>query len=168
MNPIILTRIVVTLGIALCGFVGGVAVTRNHYLPTIAQKDLALVQERLTWAQAVNAGQKEVEKAVADKAALITQLEINHEQANKALNVLLDSPAVGVRLPATCMPAASGGEVPASGRSAVQTAAAERTGDPYQEALDRVKREMDADALEWRDAIEACRVMQGFLNGGSQ
>lgn len=167
MNPLVL-KLIPYIGAALVGFVGGVAATSNHYRTIVAEKDTELAQERLTWSQAVQKGQADNLAELTRSDILKTKLGVEHEQANKALNVLLGSPAVSVRLPTTCVSATSSDTAPAPSGSAVSTAPAERTGDPHQEALDGVKLEMDADALEWRNALEACRVMQGFINGQGQ
>lgn len=122
--------------------------------------DANMNAERLTWTWAVAEGQKAENDAIQANDALKTQLEVQHAQANDALNVLLSHPAGGVQLPANC--AAASGETHATSGGAVQTASGERAFDPLQAALDDFTRGMEADAAEWSRAINACAVVIGW------
>ncbi|OGC95840.1 MAG: hypothetical protein A2W25_15300 [candidate division Zixibacteria bacterium RBG_16_53_22] len=93
----------------------------------------------------------------ARNAALTTNLQKERQNAEHALNTLLDRPAPRVRLP-ICPP----GEAHSAGGSALPTAAAERADHRSQEILDDATRRLDSKAAEWSRAIEACRVVMGW------
>lgn len=125
--------------------------------------DLQLTKERLVWAQAVQKGQDEVIKATQDNDALKTKLEVQHAESSKALNDLRSHPAGRVLLPTNC-PASSDQADSASG-SAVSATATQRAGDTSQAALDEAQRGMEADSIEWADALNACAVVMGWAKG---
>lgn len=144
----ILWRLAILATVALAGFGVGVAVTRNHYRPIVSAMKEKAALERQAAAEAVA-------KAVQDNAKLVNQLEVNHEAANKALNILLDHPVGRVRLPST--PCAASNQIAATGGITVQTSSTERTSDTSQATFDGFVKGLESDAIEWRNAIEACR-----------
>lgn len=120
--------------------------------------DANIAQERLTWTQAVADGQAAIASAVIANDALKTKLEVQHAQANHALNILLSHPAPGVQLPA-CVSSASSGQVDAASGSELQAAGSERAANSAQAAFDEAQRGMEADAAEWSRALNACAVV---------
>lgn len=153
MTPI-LWRLAILFIIASSGLVGGVALSRNHYRPLIADMKLKIAVEHQEAAQAVT-------KAVLDNDVLKSTLEVQHAQANEALNILLSHPAPRVQLPTTPCPANN--QVAASSGIPVQAPAAERASDTAQAAFNDAQAGMESDAIEWRDAIEACRPVMEWV-----
>ncbi len=105
MNP--LAWLFVALGVFTAGFAGGIYVTRDHYKGVIAKEHLAQSTALLAW-------EKKAADSVAANDQLKTTLEVQHAQANEALNVLLSHPADRVRLPASPCRAVLSQVVPAS------------------------------------------------------
>ncbi len=147
MNP--LAWLFVALGVFTGGLAGGVYVTRDHYKGVLAKEHLAQSNALLAW-------EKKAADSVAANETLKSTLEVQHAQANEALNVLLSHPADRVRLPASPCRAVLPQVVSPAG-SAVPVTPTERTSDPAQAAFDDAQAGMESDAIEWRNAIEACR-----------
>lgn len=149
MTPLWL-RLLIVIGIAAGGAVIGAAATTAHYRPIIADMKLTAAKQSQAAAEAVT-------KVVSANDALKTKLGEQHAQANKALNMLLDHPAGRVLLPATTC-ASSNQADPAIG-SEIPTTGTERTVIEAQEALDRFRSSLEADAVEWSRALNACAVV---------
>ena len=99
----------ISLSIFIAGFGTATEAMRLHYRPIIADMKLKAAEERSAAADAKS-------KAIMDNAELTNKLETEHEQANNALNAILDRPAPRVRIP-SCVPSAISQAQPASGVS---------------------------------------------------
>jgi len=159
MTPI-LWRLVILAIIGLGGVGIGWKLSEDHY-------EVKFNAERKTWSDAILEGQKAVTKAVTDNDALKTKLEIQHAQANDALNVLLSHPAPRVRLPACLSTAADSSSNSATG-SAVPITATERASDRNQQILDDITERLKSKAVEWSKALNACSVVMGWGNAPIQ
>lgn len=150
MTPI-LWRLAIAATLFMAGFGGGVVVTRNHYLPIIADMKLKEAVERQKASEAVT-------KAVQDNDLLKSTLEKQHAQANDALNVILGVHAPRVQMPRTACPesnpplAASGSASSVAGNGILQP-------DP-QIALDEFTKQLEQEAAYADTMIENCRVLK--------
>lgn len=99
-------NIVLALVIFAAGFDSGYKTSANS-------KEAEFGKERLTWQRSIIAGQADALSALSSNDALKTELEKQHDQANRALNTLLDAPVPSVRIPEctfTILPASAVGE----------------------------------------------------------
>jgi hypothetical protein len=129
--------------------IGGILFGAYHYGRTTQKVQDALVAAKLQLAEDAL-----IQDAQAKNEALKTTLEVKHEQANDALNYLLDHPAQRVLLPSTCP-----GQAIAAGGSAVQAPGSQPAGDIAQSALDDFVKGMESDAAEYSRALNACQVV---------
>ena len=93
----------------------------------------------------------------AKNTTLTTNLQKERQNAEHALNTLLDRPAPRVRLP-VCPP----GEASSASGITLPATTSERANHRSQEILDDATRRLDSKAAEWSSAIEACRVVMGW------
>ena len=112
MNPWL--KMATVLIIALGGFCGGIAISRNHYSTIIAKMEKNASDERL-------AAEKQLNSAITDNDKLKTDLEGKKHEAETVIDLLTNTKPNRVRLP---MPTCTSVQTnPASGsESAVQPA----------------------------------------------
>jgi hypothetical protein len=139
------------------GAFGGWAATSNHYDAIISDMKKHTADESAATARRNLA-------EVSETANHISQLEVQHEIANRAINTLLDHPDPRVQMPrcaratiATVPTQASGVPVSAPSPNGTDNAA--------QIALEEFERGLESDAGEWGRALAACQVMQGYIAG---
>lgn len=152
MNPI-LWRLVILSAIALGGFVGGVAASRAHYRPIIADMKEKAAVDRQKAAEAVA-------KAVTDNDALKTKLGVDHANNQKAVDDLFRGLAgTRVQLPA-CMPSAASSSSNAATGSASSVAGTQSLPDNTQAEFDRFTERLGEEARYADTVIESCRVLK--------
>ena len=112
-------------------------------------------KDALKMAQQRDAEATAIMNAQSENDTLKTQLGVQHEQANNALNVLLSMPAPRVRIP-TCRQTGQAYTAPGS---SVPATSPERTSDETQIAFDAFRQGLESDAAEWSRALNACQVV---------
>lgn len=133
--------------------IGGILFGTYHYGRTVQKTKDDLVMEQLK-----NSLQAQVNEAQTANDTLKTQLGVQHEQANAALNVLLSAPAQRVRVP-TC---SQTGQANTAARSAVPATSTQRASDTAQSAFDGFRQGLESDAAEWSRALNACQVVMSW------
>ena len=91
-------------------------------------------------------------KAYKENDELKTQLEVQHVQAENALNTLLS-----VKSPRVSIPKCGSSSPISTTVGILPTPTAKSTSDLIQEALDRFTARVESDQVEWSKVIENCR-----------
>lgn len=157
MNFLLMARLGFALAIAAGGFGAGIYAASNHYKPIIARMNLDAEKAARIASEAVSA-------KLSENDLLKTKLGVQHAEATRALNILLDTPAQRVLIPTACVPAAVSDSDSAAGVT-VQAPATERADSEAQVALDRFTQGLESDAAEWSRALNACEVVMEWSKG---
>ena len=150
LNPVAI--LIIALGIAVGGFVGGCKVTADRL-------NLKLANERLTWTEAIVQGQKAKAEALAanDKQ---NQEAINERTKNQASvnDLFAGLSGISVQLPVNPVSCAGSGYSSESG--VAETIARDRLfREQSEQALARFKAGVDVLAREADLAVEDCRAV---------
>lgn len=147
MTPI-LWRLVILLTIFIAGFDGGVAASRLHYRPIIADMKEKAAEERQATAEATL-------NDIQTNQKRINELEVSYEKANTDLEYLRVHPAGRVLIP-RCVSTSPSNPPVATGSSAVPITTTERTTDRDQQLLDDATERLKSKGAEWSHALNAC------------
>lgn len=155
MNPWF--KVASVLLIFLSGVALGVKWDANAKGKVIANLNLDMEKERATWKDAIIAGQNETLAEIASNDTVKAKLKEKENEANAALNYLLEHPAGRVLLPRPCVSSGKGDTPIPAGGGAVSAAASERADDRNQQILDDATERLKLKGAEWSRAFNACR-----------
>lgn len=145
------------------GFTTGVKWDANAKGKVIANLNLEMEKERVTWKDGIIAGQNETLAEISTNDTTKAKLKEKENEANAALNYLLEHPVGRVLIPRPCVSASQGDTTGPAGSSAVSPAATERADNPAQQAFDDFTRGVESDAAEWSRAFNACSEVNEWV-----
>ena len=148
-------KILIALLFTALGAITAYELTSHHYNAVIATM-------KYNQAEADRAAILANDATVHKLSQTVTDLEAHRDQANAAIDHLLNNPTIRVRIPAARV-CADMSVIPQAVSSSVPATQPDGATDRSQQILDAATTGLRQRAAEWGKALAACADLQGFV-----